>query len=209
MKKLLGVLILGLIPSSPALAQRHYPRVEISGAYSYLRTHVLFEPVIPTGWSASVVCNLHRNFGIEANLSGHYGRNQARYAPDLWHDYSSHFFMFGWRYAQRFRKMTLWAHSLLGASNARVEGRVHTKTADQGSLVVDYGESRRAYAWAAGGGIDVDVYRHFAIRLIQADYVDGSRAVSMSSYWGDTYYTLYNSFGRSNNLRLSFGVVWK
>jgi hypothetical protein len=209
MKKLLRVLILGLLPSSPALAQRDYPRVEISGAYSYLRTHVLFEPVIPKGWSASIVCNLHRNFGIETNVSGHYGRDQARYAPDLRHDYSSHFFMFGGRYAQRFRKVTLWAHALLGASHARVEGRVYTMTADQRTLVVNYGESRRAHAWAVGGGFDVDVYKHFAIRLVQADYVDGSRAVAMNSYWGGTYYTLYYSSGRSNNLRLSFGVLWK
>lgn len=198
MRRLLLLFGLGLFITAPLHAQGDYPRVEIFGGYSYLRTDLLFEESIPKGWNASVTGNLHRIIGIEADFSGHYGGSRrAPPAPELGHDYSAHFFMFGPKFAARRPRVTPWGHALFGASHLSVRGR---------NFAGDYSDSRTAFAWAVGGGVDVRLHRNFSARVIQADYVRVTAdAWPYTSGRTGTYYAI--SGQPSNNLRLCFGVV--
>jgi hypothetical protein len=186
------LLVLGLLVGLPASAQSNYPRGEIFGGYSYLRGDLS----IPAGWNASVAGNLHRHLGVEADFSGHYGGTQATFAPQFRHDYSSHFFLVGPKFAARLPKLTPWAHALFGVSRLSVKGR---------NFVGDYNDSGTAFAWAFGGGIDVRLLGHLSARVIQADYIRAKN--SFSVYTGSTGTTFYVYPIASNNLRLSFGVV--
>ena len=193
MKKLLLLLGFGLFIAGPSAAQRDYPRVEIFGGYSYLHTDLLFKSNIPKGWSASFTGNVHRIIGIEADFSGHYGDISER-RPD---NYRTYLFLFGPKFAARLPRVTPWGHALFGASQLSVEGR---------NFQGDYSDSRTAFTWAAGGGLDVHVRKHLALRVIQADYIRAkSSAFPMTTGQTGTYYVIGG--GSSNNLRLSFGMV--
>ena len=58
--------------------------------------------------------------------------------------------------------------------------------------------SQTAFGMTAGGGLDVKVSRHFAIRVIQAEYLmTGSRI------------TTTGATGTQNDMRLSSGIVFR
>ena len=193
MKKLLLLLGFGLFIAAPSAAQRDYPRVEIFGGYSYLHTDLLFKSNIPKGWNASVTGNVHRIIGIEADFSGHYGDISER-RPD---NYRTYLFLFGPKFAARLPKVTPWGHALFGASYVNVEGR---------NFQGDYSDSRTAFAWAVGGGVDVRLHRNLSARVIQADYIRANSSASgVTTGQTGTYFPIES--GPSNNFRLSFGVV--
>ncbi len=181
----------------PALAQDDYPRVEIFGGYSYLRTDKIFETSIPKGWNASIAGNFHRNIGLEADFSGHYGN-------ELGFNHSNHLFLFGPKVAVRRDKFTPWAHALFGASRIRASGLTSSPLFPPFELRA----SDTAFAWAVGGGLDADVHKNVAVRVVQADYIriNTSASFGVSGTLGNLIFIIRDS---SNNFRLSFGVVFK
>ena len=85
------------------------------------------------------------------------------------------------------RRVAPFAHLLAGGALFR--GFASSRTQAGNTYLIDDATS---FALAAGGGIDVRAGRHFDIRLIQADY--------LPTFFGSS---------RQDNLRLSFGVVFK
>ena len=79
------------------------------------------------------------------------------------------------------------AHVLAGGALFR--GFASSRTGAGNTFLIDDAES---FALAVGGGLDVRAGKHFRIRLIQADY--------LPTFFGST---------RQDNLRLSFGVVFR
>jgi hypothetical protein len=79
------------------------------------------------------------------------------------------------------------AHVLAGGALFR--GFASSQTPAGNTYFIDDAQS---FALALGGGLDVRAGRHFDIRLIQADY--------LPTFFGSS---------RQDNLRLSFGVVFK
>jgi len=198
MKKKLFLLLVGVcLAAVPAAAQDEYPRFEAFGGYSYLRTNEIFDKSIPKGWNASLAGNFHRNFGVEADFSGHYG-------SELGFNHSNHLFLFGPKVAARFDKVTPWAHALFGASHIRASGL----TSSPLFPLTERRASDTAFAWALGGGLDADVHKNVAIRVVQADYIriNASASLIQSGTLGTLISIIPNN---SNNLRLSFGVVFK
>jgi hypothetical protein len=85
------------------------------------------------------------------------------------------------------RRVAPFAHVLAGGALFR--GFASSRTQAGNTFLIDDATS---FALAVGGGLDVRAGRHFDIRLIQADY--------LPTFFGST---------RQDNLRLSFGVVFK
>lgn len=79
------------------------------------------------------------------------------------------------------------AHVLAGGALFR--GFASSRTQAGNTFLIDDAAS---FALAVGGGLDVRAGKHFDIRLIQADY--------LPTFFGST---------RQDNLRLSFGVVFR
>ena len=76
MKKVVLAVLCLVGVTVPALAQ-DYPKGEIFAGYSYLRADLIADHVNAHGFLVSVTGNLHKNFGIEGEIGGHYGNTPA------------------------------------------------------------------------------------------------------------------------------------
>jgi hypothetical protein len=161
---------------------------EIFGGYSYLRSSS-GSGYNASGWEGSLTGNFNRFFGVEADLSGHYGT-----PPDLL-SYSNGFsFLFGPHFAYRsIPRVNPFIHFLAGGTRgshgplnyAPAAGACPTSGCPPlGPL------HETAFTAGLGGGVDVKLGRFLWIRVVQADYL-------REYFTSDT----------QNDVRVSFGVV--
>jgi hypothetical protein len=117
------------------------------------------------GWNVAASGNLSRWFGVTADFSGAYKNGGHIYT-----------YMFGPTFSARSKGVTPFVHTLFGGA-----------TASGG------GGSANAFAMAIGGGMDVNGGKHFAVRVIQADWL------------------LLRSGGYTDkkNVRVSTGIVFR
>jgi opacity protein-like surface antigen len=174
------ILVIGL--ALPAKAQDIAPRFEAYAGYDYMRdnatndiTHMPpSQSVNGNGGSGQLEFNATRWLGVVGDLGGY---AVARNGFATAHQIS---YLFGPRVNFRGGRVTPFAQVLLGAmwaSDAIVLG------------------SKTAFGMTAGGGVDVTVSRHFAVRPVQAEYFltkfpDGAN-------------------DRQNNFRYSAGIVFR
>jgi hypothetical protein len=186
-----------LFTSTRVLAQ-DVPQVEVFGGYSYLKGNsTRYNGFASHGWDASLVENLNRWVGLEADLSDHYGTSadDLRIRSDVLTvplNYAPRFtFLFGPHFSYRKSpKITPFAHALSGG--VRGTGTVSFLTRPCGpGIVCGITKSQTALAMAFGGGLDGQVARHISIRLIQADYLRANF-----------------SENPQNNARISAGIVF-
>jgi opacity protein-like surface antigen len=179
------------------------PRVEIFLGYSYLRA-------VPTlaagnrfvwlnGGSTSIAFNFNRYLGLVGDFGG-YADSQLRLngaaTPAKVADSSgsAYTYLFGPRLSFRqHERITPFVQVLFGgvhASDVTLSG-----CSGAGCTPLP---SENKFAMTAGGGLDVRVHRHIAIRVIQAEYLmtkfdDSSTGQS----------------GSQNDVRLSAGIVFR
>lgn len=170
MKRFLLLAAALVLLALPVMAQ-DAPTAEIFGGYQYTRIN----PGSPAtaqnynGWDASLTGFMgdSKMFGLTADVSGAYKSFGGVSTSD-------HFFLFGPTIAGH-GKLSPFAHTLFGISHYSVAG------------VTD-----NAFAWALGGGLDVQATQHVSIRLAQFDYL-------MTRHGGDS----------QNNVRYSAGIVFR
>jgi hypothetical protein len=154
------------------MAQEH-PKAELFGGYSYQRSgQINFQ-----GWNAAIMANVNHWLGIGADFSGTYDSVKA---AGLSVDASLHSFVFGPRFSRRTDKATAFAHVLVGGNRASAGVDPLIRVA------------RARFALMVGGGLDVNLGKHVAARVVQVDY---------HSAWGDG--------GRNEGVRVSVGLVVK
>src|ERR1035437_845328 len=179
------------------------PRAELFVGYSYLRAI----PAPTTGnrlmWmnggSTSLALNFNRYLGIVGDF-GAYTNSEMRFqggyrsTVDVDNANVGAFsYLFGPRISFRSHsRVTPFVQALFGEMHAN-EVRLSNCT-----FSCTFLPSENTFAWAAGGGLDVRVRRHFAIRLIQAEYLmtrfpDYSTGLTTSQ----------------NDMRLSSGIVFR
>jgi opacity protein-like surface antigen len=216
MRKLLLTLAVISVFCLPAVAQET-PKVEIFGGYSHGRvnTELNFTNVLLTGaavpsgftspsatlvqftpsnfnvpiymnlngWNASITGNVNHWFGVVADFSGHYGTPSIL---SLGLETHVHSFLFGPRFSYRHsERITPYVHALFGASHLNFKvPLIPLETTDN------------AFAMALGGGLDVKVHPHVAIRLAQVDYFM-------------TRFNLFSVIESQNNIRISTGLVFR
>jgi outer membrane immunogenic protein len=181
---LLGIAVtLALLFCASARAQDG-GRVNVGIDYNYVRTNA------PPGGCGCI--DLHGGDGwLSFNFTRHVaivGLVSGQHASDIegsGEDLTLTTFVAGPRYSfEMGRRLAPFAQVLIGGAHA--SGSV----APGSSLV---GGSANAFAMLAGGGLDIGLNRHFAIRAVEADYF----MTRFSNGVND----------RQNNLRLSAGVV--
>jgi opacity protein-like surface antigen len=170
MKRIFWLLGLALSLAGTAQAQTDkYPSVEIFGGPSVMRNGATAPSFsLYGGWQAQGSFNFGPHLGFTTDFAGQYrsisGTRVSQYE-----------YLFGPRFTARASRATLFAHALVGANTLHASGR-----------------STNGFAWAVGGGLDYNVGDHFAIRVIQADYL----RTRLSNTW-------------FNDARLGVGVVFK
>ena len=180
-----------------------FPRIEVFLGYSYLRA-------VPTlaegnrlvwlnGGSASIALNLNRYFGIVGDFGGFndtqlrlQGTNPAVVADSSGTMYT---FLAGPRLSFRnHERVTPFVQALFGGIRASAV-TISSNCTDVGCTPLP---AENKFAMTAGGGLDVRVHRHLAIRVIQAEY--------LMTKFADT--NTGNSASQ-NDMRLSAGIVFR
>ncbi|HEV3024249.1 MAG TPA: outer membrane beta-barrel protein [Pirellulales bacterium] len=165
---------------------RLVPRYEVAGGYSYVN----FDPGNPFdsfsnhGATGSFAYNATRWLGLTAELGGY---NFSRSVSPSSVNGSWLTYLFGPRLnLRRFDHFVPFAEFLVGASHAGVE------------VTGDAGGDKSAFALAAGGGVDVVLFKNLAWRFAQIDYL-------MTNFSG----AFLGANSRQNNLRLGTGLVYR
>jgi outer membrane protein OmpA-like peptidoglycan-associated protein len=188
----------------PASGEMRYgpPRVELFLGYSYLRAVPSLTPgnrlVWLNGGSTSLALNLNRYLGIVGDFGGFNDTeiNLRGATPSRVVDSSGtvYTYLFGPRLS--FRKsdrITPFVQVLFGGIHA---SEVKLSGCTDGACTLLPAED--TFALTAGGGLDIKVRRHFAIRIIQAEYL-------MTKFEDRTT----GSNASQNDIRLSSGIVFR
>ena len=159
-------------------------RLEAGANYNYARTNAAPGDcgcINLQGGSAWVTFNLIRSFDLVGEVASQHAANISPFAADL----TLTSYMGGVRY-QRNTNARLSPFVQVLAGGAHANGSMAPGTSGIPG-------SSNAFAMAVGGGIDLRLLQHVALRLIQADY----------------YYTRFPNGvnDRQNNLRIGVGVV--
>ncbi len=187
MKRNLMLLALGLVGSVAAVAQESAstPLAEVGINYSYITT-------MPgsgassfgsQGGSGTFVYNINKVLGVVADLGGYYNGGSANFTPTTFS------YLFGPRLSLRkSARFTPYVQALVGGA------RVSTSLVD-----VNTGNSiaQNGLAAAFGGGLDVRITDHLAVKPFQVEYL----MTQTPNIWS-TNNTL-------NNIRYSAGVVFR
>jgi opacity protein-like surface antigen len=204
------VVTVGSVPEAPSAApvggmkerQNQTPKVELFLGYSYIRgvpTYASGNRMVDlNGGTASVAFNLNRYFGLVADVAGFrdtqlnltgLGANPPRVADSSGSVFT---YLFGPRLSYRkYERITPFAQALFGGVHASQV----TLSGCTGTLCTPL-PSQNAFAFTAGGGLDLKVHRHIAIRVVQAEY--------MMTRFADVTTGASNT---QNDLRLSAGLV--
>lgn len=219
MNKLFLFAALILLAPAVASAQEKTPAVEVFGGYSYERgdeaTHAIVDHVNLHGWEGSATFVVNRWLGIEADFDGHYGSDSAGVTipstfpglPSIQADFDvdsrQHAFLFGPKLSFRGERVTPYAHALFGGVHRSRDFDVRTAIGSTDVSTVSFSDSDTAFGMALGGGVDVNLGDHVAIRAIQADYVqtrfDEGTIVTRTGQ--------FDTEGTQHNARFSVGLV--
>jgi opacity protein-like surface antigen len=141
MNRLLVIAVALSALAVPAMSQeqlQRVQRVEVFAGYQF--SH--FNPSLnANGWNAAINGNFTRRLGITGDFSGVYKNGGHLYS-----------FMAGPTFSARMKRVTPFAHLLLGSTSS-------------------CGSCDNAFNMALGGGLDVNANDHFAVRLVQADWL--------------------------------------
>lgn len=170
MRKLIWMVGLILCLAASAAAQSNdTPSVEVFGGPSIMRNGFTAPHYsLYGGWQAQANFNFNSYVGVTADFGGQYrsvlGVRAQQYE-----------YMFGPRFTLRAQRATVFAHGLVGGNTFHAAGT-----------------SLHGFATGVGGGLDYNVSHHFAVRVIQADYL----RTRLSNQW-------------FNDARIGVGIVFK
>ncbi|MCU1338600.1 MAG: hypothetical protein JWO19_4181 [Bryobacterales bacterium] len=178
----LTLLVSGLLVSGAfAIAQENAtPVVEVGANYSFVRFNSAqgLREFTQNGGSGYVEYNLNRVVGLVADLGGYNnGTNE----------FKTFSYLFGPRFNMRRSRLNPYVQFLFGGTYAWANS---TAT---GPIVPT---TQNGFAAAAGGGLDIALTRHIAVKPIQLEYL-----MSQLPQLGN------NTNSIQNNLRYSAGVV--
>jgi opacity protein-like surface antigen len=156
------------------------------------------------GWDAQGTFNFVPHFGVTADFSGNSrmvdGVSFLGFsAGTQQHLYN---FLFGPTATAYFGKTSVFGHALFGEQHASLSAGVSVPILGGISAPVD---SSNAFAMAFGGGIDIGLSKHFAIRAAQLDYI----RTNFNSADALTSGLSSNVNDHQNSFRYSGGVVWR
>lgn len=142
------------------------------------------------GWNFAPQFNFTRWLGVKAQISGQYGtvvtaeQNSTPVPIPKQHAYDM---LFGAVVSHRAPRYTLFAHALIGGENFGIaESQINSV-----NLAIFPGISETDTAFSFGGGVDLKVWKHLAIRAGQLDF-----------------HIVAATGGRENDFRYSGGIVF-
>jgi len=188
----------------PASGGMHYgpPKIEWFVGYSYLRSVPSPSSGNRLAWlnggSTSIAFNLNRYLGIVGDFGGFNDTeiNLLGTNPSSTPDSSGtvYTYLFGPRLSfRKYERITPFVQALFGGVHAS-EVTLSSCTGAACTLL----PAEDTFAMTAGGGLDIKIHRHFALRIIQAEYL-------MTKFENHTT----GASATQNDIRLSSGIVFR
>jgi hypothetical protein len=155
------------------------------------------------GWEGQGTFNFTRHFGLTADFSGNSKQLAGISGLGFSAGTQQHMYnmLFGPTVTGYFGKSSVFGHALFGAALSSMSAGVSVPILGGISAPLD---SSHAFAMAFGGGIDIGLSRHFAIRAAQVDFIR-TNFNTLDSLTGLTTGTSTSQ----NNFRYSGGVIWR
>ena len=155
------------------------------------------------GWEAQGTYNFTRHFGVTADFSGNSKQLAGFSALGFSAGTRQHMYdmLFGPTVTGYFGKSSVFGHALFGVALSSLNAGVTAPIVGGFSVPLD---SSNAFAMAFGGGMDIGISRHFAIRAAQVDFIR-TNFNTLDSLTGLTSGTSTSQ----NNFRYSGGVIWR
>jgi opacity protein-like surface antigen len=175
MKKILLLATMLFVASMPAYAQDEYPKFELAGMFNLLRADIdMLGNETMYGYGVGAQFNATKRFGLVAEWSAAHGssgpteifQSGTTYEIPLV-DTRVQTILLGPRMSfrsQAFKTLgadmsfTVFGHCLAGAGTNKIDYFINSYT-------------RWQFAFAVGGGVDVNVGKRFAIRVAQIDWL--------------------------------------
>lgn len=175
-------------------------RAVVFGGYSYLRNGSNGF----NGWEGQGTFNFNRYFGVTADVSGSilspFSFSTSGFSASTYQHVTN--YLFGPTVTAGFGRSAVFAHALFGAAHSSLGAGVNVPVIGGISTGLT---SANAFAMAFGGGIDIGMTRHFAIRAVQVDYIRTQFSATDALLTG-----LSSSLGnRQNSFRYSSGIVFR
>ena len=200
MRRLALVMTIVLWLPLAALAQVESPKATIFGGYSYLRNSGKGF----NGWDAQGTYNFTRHVGLTADISGNNHNLTSFTVLGFGPSVNQHLYtyLFGPTATAYFGKSSVFAHALFGVAHSTLGAGISIPIVGGVSTNVT---SANAFAMAFGGGLDLGISKHFAIRVAQVDYLrtqfNSVDALSTG---------LTSSLGnRQNSFRYQGGIIFR
>lgn len=197
---LLPIMLLAQSGSANPAYNERATRATIFGGYSYLRNNSNGF----NGWDGQGTFNFNRYLGVTADVSGNISSPNSIgllgfSVSDTQHLYT---YLFGPTVTGNFGRNAVFAHALFGAAHSSLGAGVTIPIIGGISAPIT---SANAFAMEFGGGVDIGLSKHFAIRAAQVDFLStqfnaiDAIATGLSSSTGN----------RQNSMRYSGGVVFR
>jgi opacity protein-like surface antigen len=156
------------------------------------------------GWEAQGTFNFTPHFGVTADFSGNskqlVGFSELGFsAGTRQHTYN---FLFGPTATAYFGKTSVFGHALFGEALTGMSAGVGIPIVGGFSVPLS---SANAFAMAFGGGVDLGLSKHFAIRAAQLDYI----RTNFNSTDALTLGLSTNLNNQQNSFRYSGGIIWR
>ena len=183
-----------------AAGSENATRATVFGGYSYLRNGSNGF----NGWEGQGTFNFNRYLGVTADISGSslspFSFSALGASASAYQHLNN--YLFGPTVTAEFGRSAVFAHALFGEAHSSLGAGLTVPIIGGISTGLT---SANAFAMAFGGGIDVGLTRHFAIRAVQVDYIRTQFNAIDALTTG-----LSSSFGnRQNSFRYSTGIVFR
>jgi hypothetical protein len=163
------------------------PRFEVSGNYSYMQ----FNPTISgvqsrafNGGGGAVQMNFMKFLGVKGEFEGYGSTNvTATFATPVtvnplgtipagtFKSQGNMFtYLFGPTVNVHHEKFTVFGELLFGGSNTNMYGNL-SKSIDLGGGTIAVQPTQHPFTMAFGGGFDVNIHKHIALRLGEVDWI--------------------------------------
>jgi hypothetical protein len=182
-----------------AAAQSEFPKVELSGDYSYVSLH----PQILTsqnanGGGGAFVYNFSPLFGLKADFQGYaagtgistYLRNTYGYAGSA--SGNGFTYLFGPQIKKHSGRFQPFGEALFGAIHTNGYATLLKCIQDNGCSGISGNGNNNGFAMEFGGGLDIPISTHVQIRPVEVDYlythIGANHLANYSAGWNNFKY---------------------
>ena len=194
-----GVYVLGVsLLTAMSLVAQDYPKIEVPIGFSFVNVHPNITKITSFnvfGGGGGFVYNFTPIIGVKADFMGYTQGNglKSRLTNEgytIFGDVQGNLFtyMFGPQFKKHSGRFQPFGEALFGAAHSNT----FASLANTISGVHSTSSNNNAFAMAFGGGLDIAVNKHLAVRPFQFDY--------LPTHFGGAW---------QNNFRFSAGIVWR